>query len=466
MKVCIITYGCQMNHRDSERIAVFLRRRGHVLVADETGAEVVIVNTCSIREKAEAKALGKLRLLVASRQEHPGRIVGAVGCMVQRMGHDILRQAKGIDFAVGTHRLVRLPDILDLVMAGRKPVVDILGEGDHADSAGTPSDRDQSGHEPGQVTAFVNILLGCNRYCTYCIVPRVRGAEWSRSAADITDEVRRLAGDGVREITLLGQSIMAYGNANPVWPAGYRSARGFAESLPRLLEALQEIPGLARMRFTSGHASGCSLELIRAMAVLPTVCEHLHLPMQSGSDRILGRMNRGYTTADYREAVQRLRSAVPGIAITTDIIVGFPSETPADVDLTLQLMAEIKFDNAFIFKYNARPGTLASKWPDDVPETEKLRRNHVLLDEQNRQCLAINQSLAGRTLEVLMEGESRRNAARWTGRTRTNKIVLIDASPALRRGDLVVVRIDDAKIQTLYGTVMARRAPENILGRL
>ncbi len=465
MKACIITYGCQMNERDSERIGVFLRRHGHVLVADETEADVVIVNTCSVREKAEAKALGKLRLLVASRREHPGRIVGVVGCMVQRMGRDILRQARGIEFAVGTHRLARLPDILALVMAGHKPVVDILEQATGAGPAAELSTRYQTDHESGQITAFISILFGCNRHCSYCIVPRVRGAEWSRPAADIIEEARRLAEDGTREITLLGQSIMSYGRTNSVWPAGHRSAHGFTEPLPRLLEALQKIPGLARLRFTSGHASGCSLELIRAMAELPAVCEHLHLPVQSGSDRILGRMKRGYTTADYLEAVQRLRAAVPGIAITTDIIVGFPSETPLDVELTLQLMAEIKFDNAFIFKYNARPGTLAFEWPDDVSETEKLRRNHVLLDEQNRQCLAINQSLVGRTLAALMEGPSRRNAARWTGRTRTNKIVLIDTSDAVQRGDLVTVRIDDAKIQTLYGTVMGRHAPNKILDR-
>jgi tRNA-2-methylthio-N6-dimethylallyladenosine synthase len=251
---------------------------------------------------------------------------------------------------------------------------------------------------------------------------------------------------------------MAYGRANPVWPEGRRSLRGWTEPLPRLLEALQEIPGLARLRFTSGHPSGCTPELIRALAELPVLCGHLHLPLQSGSDRILRRMNRGYTAAEYLAAVRRLRSAVPGMALTTDIIVGFPSETLADFDLTRGLLAEIGFDNAFIFQYNARPQTPAARWPDDVPAEEKRRRNHQLLAEQNRQCLAINQALVGRELEVLVEGPSPRNAARWTGRTRTNKIVLFAAAPALRRGDLLKVRIERAKIQTLDGTVNSQNA--------
>ncbi|MBU4200120.1 MAG: tRNA (N6-isopentenyl adenosine(37)-C2)-methylthiotransferase MiaB [Verrucomicrobia bacterium] len=444
MKVCIKTYGCQMNERDSERIAVFLRRRGYVLTRWEAEADVIIVNTCSVREKAEDKALGKMRLLIASKEEHPDRIVGAVGCMVQQMGRGIFRKARGLDFAVGTRRLARVPEVLEAVRAGRRPIFDVGEEGGR---------EDQGVHEAGRVTAFTSILFGCNRHCSYCVVPRVRGAEWSRPAADIIDEIRTLVHHGLKEVTLLGQSIMSYGRANLVWTDGYRSALGFTESLPQLLEALQGIPWLERIRFTSGHPSGCTLELIRAMAELPSVCEHLHLPLQSGSDRILDRMNRGYSAADYHNAVRRLRAALPKVAITTDVIVGFPSETLDDFEMTRALMSEIGFDNAFIFKYNPRPDTPAACWPDNVPEKEKLRRNHVLLDEQNRCCLALNQALVGNEVQVLIEGQSRRNAARWTGRTRTNKIVLIDASSALRRGDLLTVRIDNAKIQTLYGTV-------------
>ncbi len=444
MKICIITYGCQMNERDSERVAVFLCRRGFVLTRRESEADIIIVNTCSVRERAEHKALGKLRLLVASKKDCPDRIVGAVGCMVQRLGHDILRQVRGLDFAVGTYQLARVPDILDIVMTGRRPVIDI---------AETGGREDQDAHAAGQVKAYVSILCGCNRRCAYCVVPRVRGAEWSRPAADIIEEIKQLVRDGVKEVTLLGQSIMSYGRANQVWAAGYRSPRGFTEPLPRLLEALQEIPGLQRIRFTSSHPSGCTPELIRAMTELPSVCEHLHLPVQSGSDRILSRMYRGYSTADYRDAVRRLRAVLPGVAITTDIIVGFPDETLDDFEMTRAMITEIGFDNAFVFKYNPRPDTPAARWPDNVPEDEKLRRNHVLLDDQNRCCLALNQALVGREMEVLVEGKSRRNAARWTGRTRTNKIVLMETTPGVRRGDMIAVCINQAKIQTLYGSV-------------
>ncbi len=444
MRICIITYGCQMNERDSERLAALLRRQGYQPTSQESAADVVIVNTCSIREKAEQKALGKLRLLIDSKAARPERIIGAVGCMAQRLGLDILRQVQGLDFAVGTHRLSHLPSLLDLVRNRRCQVVDVQEISDS---------EDQSCHEPGRVTAFINILFGCNRRCTYCIVPRVRGAEWSRSAQEIIAEARELVSDGVKEITLLGQSIMSYGRSNPVWADDYRSARGFIEPLPRLFEALQEIPGLQRIRFTSGHPSGCTPELVRAMLELPAMCEHLHLPLQSGSDRILQRMNRGYTLADYRQAVQRLRASLPDIAITTDIIVGFPSETMDDFAMTRAALAEIGFDNAFIFKYSSRPGVPASFRLDDVSAEEKLQRNHILLTEQNSYCLTLNQRCLGQRLEVLLEGPSRRNPERWMGRTRTNKIVLLDAEPDLHAGDLISVMIKQAKMQTLYGSL-------------
>ncbi len=446
-----------MNERDSERLAAALRARGHAPADEDAGADAVIVNTCCVREKAEAKALGKLRMLLAERRRKPDRIIGAMGCLVQRLGQEILRQARGLDFAVGTRCQHRLPEILEAVLAGRKPVLDISAGG--GDPAAGPPGCGPEGHAPGRPTALVSILFGCNRRCAYCIVPRVRGAEWSRPAAEIVEEVRGLATAGAREVTLLGQSIMAYGRANTVWPAGGRSPRGFSEPLPRLLEALQDIPGLARVRFTSSHPAGCTPELVRAVAELPAVCEHLHLPLQSGSDRILERMGRGYTAAEYREAARRLRAAVPGLALTTDLIVGFPSETPDDFDQTRALAAEIGFDNAFIFQYNARPDTVAGDWPDDVPPEEKRRRNHALLEEQNRRCLEINRALVGSQQEVLAEGPSRRNPVRWMGRTRTNKIVLFDAAAHVRRGDLLTVRIDVAKIQTLYGTLAAGRPP-------
>jgi tRNA-2-methylthio-N6-dimethylallyladenosine synthase len=355
----------------------------------------------------------------------------------------------GLDFAVGPRRLARLPAVLDLVAHGHPPVVETEGEALDAEAAGSLDE-----HLPGDVAAFVNILYGCDRGCTYCVVPAVRGHEYSRPAAEVVAEIGRLAAAGVKEVTLLGQSVMSYGRAGEVWPAGAPpSPRGFREPLPRLLEAAGAVPGIRRLRFTSGHPSGCTEELARAMAELEPVCAHLHLPLQSGSNRILDRMRRGYSRDEYRRAVDRIRARVPGLAVTTDIIVGFPSETAAEFEETSRFMDEIDFDNAFIFKYSPRPGTPAEAWDDDVPAEEKLRRNKVLLAEQDRRAGAHNAALVGATVEVLAEGVSLRSAERWTGRTRTNKIVAFEPEGQIRAGDIVSVDIARATAQTLYGAL-------------
>jgi len=443
-RVFVKTYGCQMNARDSEAVAALLVRAGYTLAVDETQADIVIINTCSVRSKAEDKAIGKLRLLATPRLRH-GRIVGAVGCMVQRLGKATAERVKGLDFAVGPHRLHTLPAVIEAVRAGRGPVID----------AGEPEeDREPlTDRLPGGPLAFVNILLGCDRYCTYCIVPHVRGREWSRPGASVVAEVRTLAAQGVREVTLLGQSVMSYGRAKAVWPADHVSPRGFVEPLPRLLEAVATVPGLSRIRFTSGHPSGCTAELGRAMAEVPGVCDHLHLPVQSGSDRVLKRMHRGYTAADYLAAVARLREAVPTLALTSDIIVGFPGETEEDFEQTQALMEAAQFDNVYIFKYSPREGTPAAGWADDVPAEEKLRRNHVLLRDQDRRGLELNGAWVGKTVPVLAEGASLRNEERWAGRTTTNKIVIFEPRPGLGVGDIVQIQIERAAAQTLYGSL-------------
>lgn len=450
-----------MNERDSEMVEVLLERHGYILTCRESEADIVIVNTCSVREKAEQKALGKLGLLIASKREHPGRIVGAIGCMVQRRRSDILHKLTGLDFAIGTHRLSTVPSVLDAVRAGHYPFIDVSGDTATPLKAGQAECLPRSWrgrgyiahdtHRKGLVSAFINILLGCDRRCTYCVVPEVRGREWSRSAADVIQEADFLVHNGVKEITLLGQSIMSYGQRNRVWTTNDDSKTGFKEPLPRLLEALNGMNGLNRVRFTSGHPSGFTEELVRAMAELPVVCEHIHLPLQSGSDRILKRMDRGYLTQDYRAAVARLRAAIPRVAVTTDVIVGFPSETADDFEMTRAFMDEIGFDNAFVFKYNPRPNTPAAEWVDDVSEDEKLKRNYMLLDDQNQRSLKLNQARIKREVEVLVEGKSKRNASRWSGRTRTNTIVVFDALTRISPGQIVTVKIDRAGAQTLYG---------------
>ncbi len=443
--VHIKTYGCQMNERDSEAMGALLVRHGYKLAVSEADADIILVNTCSIRGKAEDKALGKLRLIAAEKRERPGLVVGAVGCMVQRLGTDILKKVKGLDLAVGTHRLGALPALIEAVVEGRGPLVD-TGESD-------PESDLLSGHLAGSLSAYVNILLGCDRHCAYCIVPTVRGAEWSRPAESVLREVRALAEQGCREVTLLGQSVMSYGKKNPVWAESHSSAMGFTEPLPRLLEAVSQVPGIRRIRFTSGHPTGCSAEIARAMGEVPGICDHFHLPVQSGSDRILKKMRRGYTAEDYLAAVKRLRDAVPTLALTTDVIVGFPGETEEDFEATRRLMAITQFDNAFIFKYSPREGTPAAEWEDNISAEEKLRRNHVILADQDLLGEALNRACIGRTVEVLVEGPSLRNKARWAGRSSTNKITIFDPREGIKIGDIVRVCIEKVGAQTLYGTL-------------
>ena len=447
MKVLFHTYGCQMNVRDAEAASAGLQAAGHPPAVDEDDADLVVVNTCSVRGKAEHKALGKLGLLCAGNRDRPGRRVGVMGCMAQRRGAALLHRFPDLDFAIGTRRTAALPGIVARLDAGESGIL-LLD-----DPAAPPEVSGR--HLPVGPAAFVTILLGCNRRCAYCVVPEVRGAEYSRPAAEIIEEIRGLAGGGVKEVTLLGQSVTNYGRSNPVWPAG-DAPGAFREDFPRLLEAVNVIPGIRRIRFFSGHPSGCTEELVRAMRDLPALCPHLHLPVQSGSDRILGLMRRGYDAAGYLDAVARLRAAVPNFALTSDVIVGFPTETADDFEATRRLVAAAAFDNAFVFKYSPRPNTPAALLRDDVPAAEKMRRNRVLLEDLDVLGQRLNDACVGRTLEVLAEGVSLRNATRWSGRSPGGKIVVFAHRPGVAAGDLVPVRITRAQPQTLYGEVIGQ----------
>jgi tRNA-2-methylthio-N6-dimethylallyladenosine synthase len=445
MKFFIKTYGCQMNVRDSESVAVLLVRRGFELAESESEADLIIVNSCSVRGKAEDKAIGKLGILCATKRKYPDRVIGVMGCMVQRLHESLFKKIPLLDFAVGTHRFSRIPAVVDFVKSGQKHVLDIGIEDEDFEAL--------SGHTENALSAFVNVLFGCDRRCAYCIVPDVRGHERSRLGENVVSEVKSLVENGTKEVMLLGQSVMMYGRSNEVWPDDYVSAHGFVEPFSRLLEAVCAVEGLERVRFTSSHPSGCTKELAEVMRKLPKLCAHLHLPVQSGSDRILKSMRRGYTADDYRKAVKLLRAARPDIALTTDIIVGFPSETEAEFEETRAFMEEIGFDNSFIFKYSSRPSTPAADWDDDVSDEEKMRRNKVLLVDQQARGARINERLVGKTVEVLATGPSLRNAARWSGRSGTNKIVVFDPPKGIKAGDLVKVKIDRAMPQTIYGKV-------------
>ena len=436
MKFLVHTYGCQMNVRDSEAVEAMLLAAGHTKATCEDDAELVIVNSCTVRQKAEEKAVGKTGNLCAA-----GKLTGLMGCAVKRLGEDVFKRLPKLDFAVGPRAIGLIPKI---IADGRYPRLEL---GDDMMSQALAS------HVEGGVQAFVTILVGCDNRCSYCIVPDVRGHEYSRPAREVVAEVRALVGNGVKEVCLLGQSVLRYGVRNPAWlESDPPSTGGYREAFPRLLEALAAIPDLKRIRFTSAHPKGCTDELMRAYREFPQVCRHLHLPVQSGSDRILEDMGRHYTRAEYLAAVAKLREFDPEFALTTDVIVGYPGETEADFEATRSLMQEAGFDNSFVFKYSPRPGTRSAAKPDDVPKAEKERRDQVLLADQEARGLSRNSRLVGTVREVMVEGPSKRNKARFSGRDSGNRIVVWDVSPdspPLRTGDMVKLRVIDAHAQIL-----------------
>ena len=421
-----------MNVRDSEAVESLMIAAGHEKAASEDDAEVVVINSCTVRQKAEEKAVGKSGNMIAA-----GKITGMMGCAVKRMGEDIFKRLPKLHFAVGPRAFGLIPRI---VSEGRYPVLE-LGE----DVVPVGMDA----HVDTGWQSFVTVLLGCDNRCSYCIVPDVRGHEYSRPAKEVVAEVATLAKRGVKEVCLLGQSVLRYGIRNKAWDDDE------GEAFPRLLRALNEIDGLERIRFTSAHPKGCTDELIRVYRECPKVCRHLHLPVQSGSDRVLAEMGRRYTRAEYLAAVAKLREFDPEFAVTTDVIVGYPGETAEDFEATRSLMEEAGFDNAFIFKYSPRPGTRSAALEDDVPKEEKERRDQVLLADQELRGQKRNDRLVGTVREVLFEGPSKRKSDRFSGRDSGNRIVVWDkpgdCSVSLAPGDKVKLEILQAHPQILIG---------------
>jgi tRNA-2-methylthio-N6-dimethylallyladenosine synthase len=444
--VYIKTYGCQMNERDSEAVAAQLAARGYSLAPSEATADVILLNTCSVRDAAEQKAIGKMKNIAAAVRRRPNVILGFMGCMAQSRGRQLLDQLPDVDLVLGTQKFHRAADYLDDIVAGRRErIVDVEAE---AGSEGAikehlPAGRDAEGGRAAPVTAFVSIMQGCNQRCTFCIVPSTRGEERSRGLADLVAECRQLAQGGVKEITLLGQIVTSYGRRD-LPPLHGKSA------FVQLLEAVQEIDGLERIRFTSPHPKGYGDDLVEAYARLPKLCESAHLPAQSGSDRVLKAMHRGYTRARFLGLVEKLRQARPKIGITTDFIVGFPGETEADFEETLSLAREAQFDNAYIFKYSPRKDTPAAEMPGQAPPQIKEQRHASLLAEINAIGRLRYGACVGRTVEILVEGPSRKNPARLAGRTRCNKIVILQDT-GRHRGQLMNVKITRAGSFTLYG---------------
>ena len=444
--VHIKTYGCQMNERDSEQVAKMLGERGYRMTDDEADADVILLNTCSVRDMAEQKAIGKMGMLRKLRKDRPHLVLGYLGCMAQARGDSLTKTSPYVDLVVGTQKFHRVADYVDELLRQRLEAridderLAIVDVDEEEGSQATIREQDVAA---GQCTAFVSIMQGCNMHCAFCIVPQTRGAERGRSIAEIVAEVRGLASRGVREVTLLGQIVNLYGRHE--FPA-----KDGISPFVQLLEAVCDVDGIERVRFTSPHPIGFRSDLIAAFGRIPKLVEHVHLPLQSGSDRILKFMRRGYTADAFRRLVRRLRDERPGIAITTDIIVGFPGETEEDYAATRALTDEVGFDNAFVFRYSPRQNTPAATMEEQVPESVKESRNKDLLDVVNKHVARYLDSLIGRQVEILCEGASRNNPARLTGRTRTNKIVVFEGAPR-HIGRIFDVRIERASSSTLYG---------------
>jgi tRNA-2-methylthio-N6-dimethylallyladenosine synthase len=444
-RIYIKTYGCQMNERDSEQVAQMLMERGHSITVREEEADVVLLNTCSVRDLAEQKALGKMGMLRALSHDRP-IVYGFLGCMAQSRGSTLLKEMPHLDLVVGTQKFHRVADHVDQLIERKRTArfddvrFSIVDVDEEANSQSTIRDHVLAER---QVTAFVSVMQGCNMHCTFCIVPYTRGHERSRPLREIVDEVKVMVDKGVKEVTLLGQIVNLYGRHEF---AGLDGKSPFVQ----LLEAFQELDGLERIRFTSPHPIGFRNDLIESFGRLPKLVEHIHLPLQSGSNRILKAMHRTYTAEKFLALVDRIRAVTPNIAITSDIIVGFPGETDDDYLQTRLLADKIGFDNAFVFKYSQRQGTPAAKMDHQLPDPVKEARNHDLLEVVNSWAKRRCEPFIGTDVEILCEGPSKTNQARLMGRTRGNKIVVFEGAPR-HIGALMKIRIARSTGFSLYG---------------
>ena len=441
-----------MNERDSEAVAAQFVARGYTLASSENAADVVLLNTCSVRDQAEQKAIGKMQNLVSVAKKRGRETVhGFLGCMAQSRGSELVEKA-AVDLVIGTQKFHRTADYVDDLLAGRREmVVDVEEEAgsegkirEHIDlRALDGAEANGAAPAPQKVSGFVSIMQGCNQYCTFCIVPYTRGEERSRSIEDIVTECRALAAAGYQEVTLLGQIVTSYGKRE----IGAKDGRS---AFVQLLDAVHEIEGLKRIRFTSPHPKGYGDDLAEAYGRLPKLCESAHIPLQSGSDRVLKLMHRGYTRERFTGIIRKLRAVKPNIGITTDIIVGFPGETEEDFEQTLSLVREVEFDNAYLFKYSPRKDTPAATMENQVPMEVREERHARLLTQVNEIADGRYQRHLNEIMQVLVEGPSRRNAARLQGRTRCNKIVVFEGSER-HIGQLMDLKIERVGSFTLYG---------------
>lgn len=435
-----------MNERDSEAVGAMLRGRGYSLVDNEHDADVVLLNTCSVRDQAEQKAIGKTGYLAKRKKTEPDFVLGIMGCMAQNRGTELVDKLPDLDLLVGTQKFHAVPDHLDNIIQTQKglgpqptTIVDLEEEEGSQNTI-----REHLGDER-QITAFVSIMQGCNMNCAFCIVPKTRGSERCRPIEEIVDEVEELASKGTKEVTLLGQIVNSYGRREiPI--------RNKKSPFVQLLEKIQDVKGIERIRFTSPHPRGFKQDLVEAYRDLSKLCEYVHLPAQSGSNRMLKLMNRPYSRERYLEIVDSLRNAVPDMYFSTDIIVGFPGETEEEFEDTCSLFEEVAYDMAFIFKYSIRTGTPAANMGDQIPQEVKEARNQRLLELLKKSSLTRNESLVGSTQEVLIEGKAKRGEL-FQGKTRGYRNCLLPASNRLV-GEIVQMKVNRATQSSLYGDLV------------
>jgi tRNA-2-methylthio-N6-dimethylallyladenosine synthase len=433
-KIFLDSYGCQMNLYDGELVSRILQSRGFEITGNESEADVILINTCSVREHAEQRAIGRMRSFSALKKRRPDLVLGVLGCMARRLREELKERIPDLNLIVGPDAYRELPDLLCEQLNGGHGVFHYL--------SGDPSEiyEDVLPDRREGVNAWVAIMRGCDNFCSYCIVPFVRGRERSRSPDDILSEVRGAVEEGFPEVTLLGQNVNSYRWENL--------------DFPDLLEETAKVPGLRRLRFLTSHPKDLSDKLIDRLAEGGVICPSLHLPAQSGSNRILEAMNRGYTREEYLKKVAELRRRVPNLALSTDLLCGFPGETEEDFNQTIELMREARFDDAFTFKYSVRPGTAAAKLDDDVPEEVKIERLERLISEARRLSDRSRRALIGREVEVLLEDPSPKNSAEWSGKTACGRMALVPGK--FHRGDQVRILVEEIRGFSLWGKPVQR----------
>ncbi len=448
-----------MNERDSEAVAAQLRGRGYAVVDDEHSADIVLLNTCAVREQAEQKAIGKSGHLAKRKRTNPNFVLGLMGCMVQNRGTDLLEKLPDLDLLVGTQKFHRVPQMLDQFISSQKglgprpaTLVDLEEE------EGSEETIREHTSDERQVSAFVSIMQGCNMHCTFCIVPKTRGAERYRSMDSICEEIEELVSQGTKEVTLLGQIVNSFGMRQIPYKAGI-------SPFVQLLERVNAIEGLERIRFTSPHPRGFQKDLVEAYGRLEKLMPYVHLPVQSGSDSMLKRMRRPYTRRRFFEIVDQLREVRPNICLSTDIIVGFPGETEEEFEATRSLFEEVGFDMAFIFKYSERGGTKSADMGDDVSAEIKDYRNKALLEILGESSLRRNESMIGTVQDVLLEGPARKGEGKFVGRNPGNRKVIVSATPRLV-GQIVPVKVDAATVSILTGELCLTGIDETAAGSL